>query len=280
MGPAWLPTGTGDHPNHTSALAHRMVLGRQLSEAAAAGMIDWCHPEWRHRRLSATSCLWELLRSPGARSGCWGLITRVPGGLGSPSVNDCMGMRHPVTERIGRWVVLPQGTSQSPAVFCEVTRALCRIFNRQFQEAGLSVEADVFVDDFVCVGDTHADMQAAFRIMDAAADPDSGLGIVWNLDKVVGRDSPVTRMEALGLIIDAPSLTLHLPDSKRDRYLADLREFKARYSSLPTCPRKPLARPLARPLLLGGSPRRQIPHLDGRQPTAGPGGPRHRGVPR
>jgi hypothetical protein len=29
----------------------------------------------------------------------------------------CMGVVHPVSGRIRRWVVLPQGTSQSPAVF-------------------------------------------------------------------------------------------------------------------------------------------------------------------
>ena len=71
----------------------------------------------------------------------------------------CMGFAHPVTGQIGRWVVLPQGTSQSPALFCEVTNAACRIFNKHFEIAGLKACAFVWVDEFILMADTHAEMQ-------------------------------------------------------------------------------------------------------------------------
>lgn len=162
------------------------------------------------------------------------------------SARRFVGLRHPVTNRLGRWVVLPQGTSQSPAIFCGVTNAACRIFNRAFKAAGLSTLAFVFVDDFILIADHHSDIKAARSIMNELSDPLKGLGLCWNPDKDVGFDSPVTRLEALGLEIDSPTLTLHLPADKRDKYLADLTEFRAQYSHTATCPRKPLERLLGR----------------------------------
>ena len=154
-----------------------------------------------------------------------------------------MGLQHPVTGAIGRWVVLPQGTSQSPALFCEVSNTACRIFNSEFKRQGLSTVAFCHVDDYCLIADTHADMQRAFALMDQIS---ADLGLSWNPSKDVGRDSPVTRLEMLGLIIDAPAVSLHLPDDKRETYLQDLSQFRRDYSSQPTCPRKPLERLLGR----------------------------------
>jgi hypothetical protein len=154
-----------------------------------------------------------------------------------------MGLQHPVTGAIGRWVVLPQGTSQSPALFCEVSNAACRIFNREFKRQGLSTVVFCHVDDYCLIADTHADMQRAFALMDQIS---ADLGLSWNPSKDVGRDSPVTRLEMLGLIIDAPTVSLHLPDNKRETYLQDLSQFRRTCSSQPTCPRKPLERLLGR----------------------------------
>ena len=91
-----------------------------------------------------------------------------------------MGFRHPVNGALGRWVVLPQGTSQSPALFCEVTNSAGKIFNAHFETAGISTRCFVFVDDFILVADTHAHMRLAFQIMD---DLSSLLGMAWNPDK-------------------------------------------------------------------------------------------------
>jgi hypothetical protein len=161
----------------------------------------------------------------------------------SPSARRYMGLTHPVSGKIGRWVVLPQGTRQSPAFFCEVSNAACRIFNSEFQRIGLSAVVFVYVDDYVIIADSHADMQQAFAVMDSVA---AELGLAWNPKKDVGREAPTTRLEALGLIIDAPSLTLHLPEDKRASYLAELQQFRRTYEASATCPRKPLERLLGK----------------------------------
>jgi hypothetical protein len=52
--------------------------------------------------------------------------------------------------------VLPQGTKQSPAFFCEVSNAAAAIFNRIFQENGIKALVLVYVDDFIVIADARA----------------------------------------------------------------------------------------------------------------------------
>lgn len=139
-----------------------------------------------------------------------------------PDARRYMGFRHPVTGQLCRWVVLPQGTKQSPAVFCAVSEAACRIFNKALQERGIDSMVFVYVDDFIVVADNHEAMMATFDIMDTEG---AALGLTWNLKKDVGRETPMQRIEALGLLLDAAAQEMQLPSDKRERYLQDLRQF-------------------------------------------------------
>jgi hypothetical protein len=148
-----------------------------------------------------------------------------------------MGFRHPVSGSIARWVVLPQGTKQSPAYFCSMTEAAARIFNRICKEHGVACQIFVYVDDFIFVADTAADLDRAFELTDAEA---FELGLSWNPSKDVGRGQCLRTIDALGLTINASELTLSLPADKRSSYLQCLQEFSNSYRAARTCPRKPL----------------------------------------
>ena len=150
----------------------------------------------------------------------------------SPSARRYMGFRNPANSRIGRWVALPQGTKQSPALFCSVTDAAARILTRICAEHGVNCHWFVYVDDFIPVGATRADVARAFQLSDHEAPL---LGLSWNPSKDIG---PTQQLEALGLLIDAPNLTLSLPQTKREAYLQQIEAFITSYSNQPTCPRK------------------------------------------
>jgi hypothetical protein len=153
----------------------------------------------------------------------------------SPDARRYMGFTHPISGQLCRWIVLPQGTRQSPALFCDVSNAAARIFQRVFDSHGVSCKVHVYVDDFVLVANTHKDMQQAFALMDEEA---KQLGLVFNPKKDVGRDTPLLQMEALGLTINADALTLSLPNEKRNLYAASLVEFATKYKHAHAAPRR------------------------------------------
>ena len=274
----WGPGGpppASDHPNHKSALEHRVLLGEQLNACLAMGMVEACmegmssgefavnilplgariKPSGACRMLvdpslpGVNAAMAELpCDLPSAES----IFSEVRGGevLGKrdlqngffhvvlcPEARRHMAFRHPVTGSLMRWVVLPQGTKQSPAIFCAVSNASSRIFNRAFAAAGIQAWVRVFVDDYVLRARTHADLVRAFDCMDAEA---ALLGLVFNPDKDVGRDAPCTCLEALGLVMDSAALTLSLPESKRASYLAAIASFRSSHASATTSRRKPL----------------------------------------
>ena len=68
-----------------------------------------------------------------------------------------MGFIHPVNGKVGRWVVLPQSTKQSPAFFRETTEAPSRFFNKLLEQHDVQCTIVVHVDDFILITDTHAD---------------------------------------------------------------------------------------------------------------------------
>ena len=86
-------------------------------------------------------------------------------------------------------------------------------------------------------------MVKAFEITDTEG---AALGLSWNLSKDVGRDGSTTCIEALGLCINAPTLTLSLPDSKRDSYLTAINDFYTTNSNKTSCPRNTLEKLLGR----------------------------------
>jgi hypothetical protein len=128
----------------------------------------------------------------------------------SEEARRTVAFRHPVTGRLARWVVLPQGTRQSPAIFCTVTEAAARIFNRQFRSQGIQCEVFVYVDDFIFVASSHSHMRSAFQCTDQLA---HRLGLSWKPSKDIGFEHPTTILDVLGLTINAPALTLTLPHS-------------------------------------------------------------------
>ena len=136
-----------------------------------------------------------------------------------PSARRYMGFRHPVTGKIGRWIALPQGTAQSPHFFCELTNFSKLIFNHSFNEHGVKATCDVYVDDYPIRADTHVDMQRAFEIMDREAEL---LGLEFNPSKDEGATQPTTRLEVLGLLLDAPLLKMDLPAHKKQLYRAEV----------------------------------------------------------
>jgi len=154
-----------------------------------------------------------------------------------PSARLNMGFIHPVTGQLGRWVVLPQGTRQSPAIFCEVSNASARIFNRVLKVEKVGALIFIYVDDYIIIADSHDDLLRAFEIMDREA---AALGLEFNPAKDVGRETPLHALEALGIIIDASNQELILPEAKRVAYLAELHAFKARYRTATHAPRKPV----------------------------------------
>ena len=48
-----------------------------------------------------------------------------------------MAFRDPLTNRVGRFVALPFGAAQSPAIFCEITEHAAQIFNSLFTSHGI-----------------------------------------------------------------------------------------------------------------------------------------------
>ena len=63
--------------------------------------------------------------------------------------------------------------------------------------------------------ESHIDMQMAFKIMDLEAEL---LGLEFNPSKDEGATIPTTRLEMLGLQIDAPLLKMDLPAHKKQMY--------------------------------------------------------------
>lgn len=253
-------------PNHKSAIIHAAQLGQQLDEAELMGMVER-YDSARHGSRAAFACNVLPLGARVKPSGAIRMLVdpSLPGVneamvelpctlptteqifklvkptsvLGKrdllngffhvtldPDARRFMGYTHPVNGGLYRWIVLPQGTKQSPAIFCAVSDAACRIFNKRFSRESIAAIVVVYVDDYIIVADTHRDMQQAFAVMDEEAEL---LGMQWNPKKDVGRDTPVTQLEVLGIMIDAPNQTLQLPTDKRSRYLQEVQTFLSTY---------------------------------------------------
>lgn len=262
-------------PNHRSAMIHAKQLGKQLDDAELMGMVERYNPATHRSkqdfacnviplgaRVKPSGSIRMLVDPslPGINDAMVELPCTLPtveqifrlvkpsSVLGkrdllngffhctlSSQARRYMGYTHPVTGTLYRWVVLPQGTKQSPAIFCAVSEAACRIFNSRLQIDSVNAIIVVYVDDFIIIADSHADMRKAYDIMDEEA---ALLGLQWNPKKDVGRDAPTTEMEVLGITIDAQNQMLKLPDDKRARYLQEVLNFLEAYRGKETAPVK------------------------------------------
>lgn len=271
------PPAPSNHPNHPSARLHAAALGKQLDEAATMGMVEYYDKNMHGSMLSfaqniiplaaieksqgkvrmlvdptlpgVNACMQQLpcplptvediFRhvKPDSVLGKRDLINGFFHVTLDPSARRYMGFTHPVTNRVGRWVVLPQGTRQSPAIFCEVTNASASIFNRVIKIEKVGALIFIYVDDYIIIADSHDDLLRAFAIMDREA---AALGLEFNPAKDVGRETPLQRIEALGIIIDAAKQELQLPDDKRLAYLEEVRSFRDTYRESTHAPRKPV----------------------------------------
>lgn len=263
------------HPNHPSALQHAAELCKMIDQFIACGMVEMLPPGTRQEDFVTHINPFGARVKPNGtiRMLCDSSITGVNASmeqlpLSLPTVesiaamvrphhvlgkrdlsngfyhcvlsNDArrlMGFRHPATGQIGRWVVLPQGATQSPAIFCAVTEAAARIFNRLFQQQGIKAFTVVYVDDYIIIADNHDHLVSAFAAMDAEA---ALLGLEFNPAKDVGRDAPLAEVEVLGLLINPSKLEIRLPESKRLKYAQTLADFKSQFAQAQSAPRKAL----------------------------------------
>jgi len=228
-----------DHPNHPSAVACRDQLGSQLDEAARLGMVEplpggaatatfvdnilplgavvkagnkvrmlvdptlpGVNACMAHLPCDLTS-VEEIFKhvTPTTVLGKRDLLHGFFHGVLSPAARRSMGFRHPVSGTIMRWVVLPQGTKQSPAFFCAMTEAAARIFNQLLKSAGVKCIIFPFVDDFTYLAASPADLDMAFELTDREA---ALLGLSWNPKKDVGRGQGLRVLDVLGLRIPNP----------------------------------------------------------------------------
>lgn len=269
------PPSASDMPNHKSAMLHSGQLGKQLDEAHRMGMIEYYDSKLHgplssfvhniiplgarvkpngsvrmlvdpslpgnNDRMQSLPCPLPTMESifkhvkPNSVLGKRDLLNGFFHVILAPNARRNMGFRHPITQRIGRWVVLPQGTKQSPAYFCAVSNASAEIFNRIFKSRNIEALVIVYVDDYIIIADTHGDLIEAFHVMDEEA---AQLGLVFNPDKDIGYSQALTSIEALGIIIDAPNQEMKLPEDKRKRYTEELLNFMHTYKDSSIAPRK------------------------------------------
>lgn len=138
----------------------------------------------------------------------------------APAARRYMAFRHPVSGTLQRYVALPFGASQSPAIFCDLTAAATAIIQSECDSRGLHVRIFTYCDDFMIVGQQHADVVAAFEVMDAVG---AELGLTWKLEKDQGRDVACQQLEFLGMLFDTVRLEMRITPDKRQRYAAALR---------------------------------------------------------
>ena len=138
------------------------------------------------------------------------------------SARRFMAFRHPVTNELQRWVAMPFGASQSPAIFVELTEAAKAIFQAECDARGLHVQIFVYVDDFMLLGATYADVTGAFTVLDEFG---AQLGLEWKLSKDQGRERPLQELEFLGMLFDTVRQEMRMSPHKRQLYAEGVNEL-------------------------------------------------------
>ena len=102
-------------------------------------------------------------------------------------------MRHPGTGRLMQCARLPFGYVDSPRLFCSVTEAIAGELRKR--AAGMGIHYLVFVDDFLCIGDTEELARKGGEMLEQVL---AEFGLEWAPHKQRG---PTQCIEFLGLLI-------------------------------------------------------------------------------
>jgi hypothetical protein len=136
------------------------------------------------------------------------------------------GFKHPVTGAVGRFAANPFGISQAPARFWEISNEATRIFyDILHNKMGLKdIVLIVFVDDVLIAAPTHAQIEAAFRVLDSVGDE---LGIMWKLSKDEGRKHPLREIVFIGFQLSTlgTDSSVSIPQDKLTAYTAELNKL-------------------------------------------------------
>ena len=98
---------------------------------------------------------------------------------------------------IGRFVALPFGASQSPALFSELANEFARLLQITYQHSDLpQIILCVYIDDILIAAPTHAQIQQAGLLMDTLA---QDLGIEFKTSKDQGLATATQQLEFLGI---------------------------------------------------------------------------------
>ncbi|PNH00721.1 Enzymatic polyprotein [Tetrabaena socialis] len=138
----------------------------------------------------------------------------------APEARRYMAFRHPTSNALQRWVALPFGASQCPPIFVELTAASTTIFQAECDRLGLAVRIYTYVDDYMLLGATHADVAGAFEVLDRVG---AELGLEWKLSKDRGRHEQLQQLEFLGMLFDTVRMEMRIAPDKRQRYAAGVR---------------------------------------------------------
>lgn len=254
-------------PNYRSTVDNAEAIHAQLECYADGGIIEWCYQPVHS--FAHNFCPFGAIVKPNGSLrllldptivGVNECMTRFPMTLPTPFqallLTDCnsvlgkrdpkngfyhivlhedsrryMAFRDPLTNRIGRYVALPFGAAQSPAIFCEITEWASHVFNWIFTMHDIQASCIVYVDDFFVVAVDHFHLTQAFSLMDHKA---LLLGLEFKPEKNVGLSQPLQQIEFLGVLLRADVGDLMLPDSKRLKYLSELDTFISSCGGYPT----------------------------------------------
>ena len=111
----------------------------------------------------------------------------------APDSRKRLVVRHPGTGRLMWASRLPFGYLDSPRLFCGLTEAIAERLRKR--AAGRGIHFFVFVDDYLCIGDTEELTREGMQMLEAEF---AALGVQWAPHK---RRGPCQAIEFLGLLL-------------------------------------------------------------------------------
>ncbi|XP_046742941.1 uncharacterized protein LOC124409394 [Diprion similis] len=120
-------------------------------------------------------------------------------------------------DQLYEFVCLPSGLCTAPLIFTKIMKPVAHCLR---EEGRILV---VYLDDWLCFGsDFHSCSRNILRTVELL----EFLGLIINYRKSIL--VPKNRYEFLGFVLDSKTLTLELPERKRDKMLGLIREFKSK----------------------------------------------------
>jgi hypothetical protein len=166
-----------------------------------------------------------------------------------------LGLRHPVTGRLGRYRSYPMGLKLSAAIFCSVTAEFARMVHEELERRGtrrfdetLGVDGKgrwtttvfAYVDDHPIVAVDDATLEETFAVMDEIAEE---LGVRFKTAKDEGRPCAAegiagqSDITALGARFSSTgSCSMSLAPSKAEKYLDAVRQLRAEFGGSTSLP--------------------------------------------